>query len=138
MLKLKRVADEEGLLFGERTMTYNSRLAQELGKWAEVEGRGEALHTAVFKAYFAEGRNIARETVLADVAASAGLDPEMAGSIIQNRTFQDAVDTDWRRAFELGITAVPTFLMDGRRLVGAQPYHALEKFVSALGIPRFP
>jgi hypothetical protein len=35
MASLKRAADKEGLPLGERKKTYNSRLAQELGKWAE-------------------------------------------------------------------------------------------------------
>ena len=32
LARLKRVAGELGLPFGDRPMTYNSRLAQELGK----------------------------------------------------------------------------------------------------------
>jgi predicted DsbA family dithiol-disulfide isomerase len=32
--QMKARMDAEGLPYGERTMTYNSRLAQELGKWA--------------------------------------------------------------------------------------------------------
>lgn len=130
MVKLKKVAASENLAFGERTMTYNSRLAQELGKWAEVEGRGDAFHQAMFKAYFAEGKNIADEEVLLDVAASVSLDKVEAKRIFRDRVFKDAVDVDWRRAFELGITAAPTFLMDIRRLVGAQSYEVLERFIS--------
>ncbi len=38
MARLKAVARELGLPFGDRAMTYNSRLAQELGHWAETEG----------------------------------------------------------------------------------------------------
>jgi predicted DsbA family dithiol-disulfide isomerase len=129
MLHLKKVAASEGLPFGDRAMTYNSRLAQELGKWAEAQGRGDAFHHAMFRAYFAEGRNIAQEAVLLEVAASASLDDAGAGRILQGRVFKDAVDDDWRRAVALGITAVPTFLMDGRRLVGAQAYDVLEKFI---------
>jgi hypothetical protein len=36
MTRLKKVAEELGLPFGERKKTYNSRLAQELGKWAKI------------------------------------------------------------------------------------------------------
>jgi len=41
MVRLKNAADAEGLPWGTRKMTYNSRLAQELGKWAEEKGRGD-------------------------------------------------------------------------------------------------
>ena len=47
MQKLRGVADSLGLPLGNRQRTYNSRLAQELGKWAEQEGRGEAFHMAM-------------------------------------------------------------------------------------------
>lgn len=128
---LKQVAAAEGLPFGDRAMTYNSRSAQELGKWAEQEGRGEAFHGAVFRAYFAEGRNIAEEGVLLDVAASVSLDRDEARRVIHDGVFKAAVDADWRRSAERGVTAVPTFFMGSRRLVGAQSYQALEKFVQA-------
>ena len=70
--RLKAVAVELGLPFGERSHTYNSRRAQELGKWAEVAGRGEAFHQEVYRAYFVEGKNIARPEVLVELAAGRG------------------------------------------------------------------
>ena len=42
--RLKRVAKELGLPLADRTKTYNSRLAQELAKWAEAEGKGDEFH----------------------------------------------------------------------------------------------
>ena len=126
---LKSVADTEGLPFGDRRETYNSRLAQEMAKWAEEQGNGDAFHQAAFRAYFADGKNIAKLENLLDIAVSVSLDPAEAKRIIQERTYQEAVDSDWKQARELGITAVPTFLFGGGRLVGAQPYQALKQFV---------
>jgi predicted DsbA family dithiol-disulfide isomerase len=126
---LKQVARELGLPFGDRKMTFNSRLAQELGKWAEQMGKGDAFHDAVFRAYFADGLNIADVKILADIASSVGLDAGEAHDIIAARTFKDAVDTDWDYAYESRVTAVPTFLMNGQMLVGAQRFNALADFV---------
>jgi len=129
LARLKQVARDLSLPFGDRKMTFNSRLAQELGKWAEQVGKGDAFHDAVFRAYFADGRNIADVSILADVATSIGLDAKEASAILAARTFKEAVDTDWSRAYKSGVTAVPTFLMNGQTLVGAQPFNALENFV---------
>ena len=126
---MKTVADAEGLPFGKRTKTYNSRLTQELAKWAEEQGRGDAFHQAAFRAYFADGKNIAKMENLLDIAASVSLDPNEARRIIEERTYREAVDTDWQKAHRMGITAAPTFLFGNRRLVGAQPYHALKQFI---------
>jgi predicted DsbA family dithiol-disulfide isomerase len=131
---LQQVASDLGLPFGERTMTFNSRHAQELGKWAEEQGRGEHFHRAVFRAYFADGKNIGNNDVLAQVSRSAGLSGSNAREIIKSRTFSQAVDDDWERSFRSGITAVPTFRMDEQELVGAQPASVLERFLLDRGV----
>ena len=110
-------------------MTYNTRLAQEVGLWAAEQGRGEPFHLAAFKAYFAEGLNLASKGVLLGVVESAGLPSEEAGEVMEKRLFSGAVDRDWALARELNITAVPTFILGGKRLVGAQPYEELVRFV---------
>jgi predicted DsbA family dithiol-disulfide isomerase len=126
---LKQVALDLALPFGDREMTYNSRMAQEMGKWAEQMGKSDAFHEAAFRAYFADGHNIANVNILADIAASVGLDAKEAKDMIAARTFKEAVDIDWNRAYESRVTAVPTFLMNGQTLVGAQTLDALANFV---------
>ena len=88
---------------------------------------------AVFQAYFAAGRNIADISVLKEIAGTIGLDGRMAEQALAERTFKEAVDRDWEYSRTCGITAVPTFMVDGRKVVGAQPYQALEDLVSAAG-----
>ncbi len=139
LARLARAAAEEGLPFGPRSMTYNSRRAQELAKWAEARGRDEAFSEAVFRAYFAEGRNIALMPVLRDLAAGVGLDPDQAERALAEGAFAPAVDQDWALARASGITAVPTFAAGGRLVVGAQPYPVLEQLARSAGAaPRPP
>jgi predicted DsbA family dithiol-disulfide isomerase len=133
---IQQVSRELGLPFGNREMTFNSRLAQELGKWAEDMEKGDAFHDAVFRAYFAEGLNIADVDILADIAGSVGLDAGAARDTIAGRTYKEAVDKDWSRAYESRVTAVPTFLMNGQMLVGAQRFSALADFVLQNNVDR--
>jgi len=119
----------EGLPYGERSMTYNSRLAQELGAWADGEPGGEAIHDALFKAYFVDGRNIGDPEVLVQIAGSVGLPGDKAREVITQRTHRAAIDADWKKAAEYGVTGVPTFVAAGRGVVGAQPYEMLEQLV---------
>ena len=128
---LRSTAARLGLPFGERRMTFNSRRAQEMGKWAESEGYGEAFHQAVFRAYFADGLNIARLSVLSEIAESIGLSGQEVQERLAAGDFRNAVDRDWQRSRSMGITAVPTFNLEGRQLVGAQPYAALADMVRA-------
>ena len=136
LARLEGVAQAEGLPFGPRSMTFNSRRAQELGKWAESQGQGEAFHHAAFRAYFGQGRNLYDLAVLRDLARQVGLDPDQAERVVLDQSFAPAVDQDWQLARTLGISAVPTFVLNARGLVGAQPYAELERLVVQAGVPR--
>lgn len=127
--RLQKVAQDLGLPWGDRQKTYNSRLAQELGKWAEVKGHGDAFHKAVFHAYFVAGSNIGKANELVNLAESLGLPVEEAKEVLDSRRFRDAVDADWDLSHKMGITAVPTFVFDQRAVVGAQPYEVLERLI---------
>ena len=135
LAKLKQTADTLGLPFGDREKTYNSRMAQELGKWAEAENAGDRFHQAVFQAYFAEGINIGRAKHLMAIAESVGLSGDEAHDILVQRTFKQQVDEDWNRSLEMGVTAVPTFVMNGRLLVGAHSFDQLYDFIHGKVMP---
>ena len=111
-------------------MTYNSRLAQELGAWADGQPGGEAIHDALFRAYFVDARDISDPAVLVEIATSVGLPAEAAREVIEKRTHQAMIDADWEKSHEYGVTGVPTFVIGRNGVVGAQPYEALEKLVA--------
>jgi len=134
--RLKSLTEAEGLPFGERERTYNSRLAQELGAWAESRGKGAAFHRAVFRAYFGAAKDISDAGLLADLAASVGLDRSEAAAVLRERRSRDAVDRDWERCRRAGIDAVPTFEVGGGLAVGAQPYETLVQLVVQAGARR--
>jgi predicted DsbA family dithiol-disulfide isomerase len=127
--RLRALMDAEGLPYGPRTHTYNSRLAQEVGKWAETKPGGDAIHDALFRAYFASGRNISDAAVLVDVVRSVGLPADEAAGALDERRYRAAVDADWAKSREYGVTGVPTFVSGGHAVVGAQPYEALAQFL---------
>ena len=131
--KMKGLMDDEGLPYGKRSHTYNSRLAQELGKWADTLGFGDAFHDVMFRAYFVDGKNIAEIDTLVDLAVGVGLHEGETRDVLTGRLFKEQVDADWQRSRDYGITGVPTFVSSGQGLVGAQPYESLEKFVLAQG-----
>lgn len=135
LARLREVAAELKLPFGDRRHTFNSRLAQELGKWAEAQGRGDAFHKAVFRAYFADGRNLARSEVLLDIAETAGLPPAEAERILADRAFREAVDADWTRSARNGVTSVPTFQYGRERITGFRPPRDLAAWAAEAGMP---
>lgn len=131
-IRLQQAA-AEGLPMKERSRTYNSRLAQELGKWAEEQGHGDRFRHAVYRAYFVMGVNIAHAEELVRIAAEAGLPADEAQRVLAERRCAAAVDADWQRAVEMRITAVPTHLCGGKRLTGFAPY---DDFLRLIGEQR--
>jgi predicted DsbA family dithiol-disulfide isomerase len=131
--RMKGMMDAEGLPYEKRTHTYNSRLAQELGKWAGTVEGGDALHDPIYRAYFVERRNVGDPEVLLDIVAKTGLPVEAARTVLEQRTFSDAVDADWALSRQYGVTGVPTFVAARQGIVGAQPYEALVQLMETVG-----
>ena len=130
---MKERMDAEGLPYGKRTHSYNSRLAQELGKWSETVEGGEKLEKEFYKAYFVDSRNIGDVDVLLDCVEAAGLSVDEARTVIEQRTFEQAVDEDWAKSQQYGVSGVPTYVAGGYGVVGAQPYEVLEKLMQEVG-----
>ena len=134
--RLAKTAGDLGLPFRGSDTLYNSRLAQELGLWSETKNRGDAFHAAVFKAYFVDGRNISNVPILVELASSVGLSAHEAAEVLAARAFKEAVDSDWELSREKSVTAVPTFILNQDRLVGAQPYAAFQELMGKNGAKR--
>jgi predicted DsbA family dithiol-disulfide isomerase len=92
-------------------------LAHERGVQAQVKER-------FMRATFTEGEPIGDPDALARVAIDAGLDPSEVAAVLAGDDYGDAVRADELRATQLGISAVPFFVIDGRYgIAGAQsPY----------------
>jgi predicted DsbA family dithiol-disulfide isomerase len=131
--QMKERMDAEGLPYGRRTHTYNSRLAQELGKWADTQPGGEAIHDKLYRAYFVDARNIGDKDILVEIAESVGLDGAEARRVLDERLFKDEVDADWQKSASYGVTGVPTFVAARYGVVGAQPYEALAQLAEKAG-----
>ena len=74
--------------------------------------------------------------VILDVVRAAGLPEDEARDVLATRRFKDAVDADWAKSQQYGITGVPTFVCGGYGVVGAQPYETLVQFLEQVGVAK--
>jgi predicted DsbA family dithiol-disulfide isomerase len=81
----------------------------------------------MYRAYFVDGLNVALIDNLMTIVRQLCLTEDEALDVLKARRFREAVDADWGRCRSLGVTAVPTFVVGNKGIVGAQPYEALEK-----------
>jgi predicted DsbA family dithiol-disulfide isomerase len=106
----------------------NSRSAQRLSQLALCEGKQHAFMLRLFRAFFTEGKHIAKHDVLADLAADVGLERAPALEALATGAFEAEVAADQKLGRDLCIRGVPFFVLDGKYAVsGAQPVGAFLK-----------
>ncbi|PZQ21310.1 MAG: DsbA family oxidoreductase [Sphingopyxis macrogoltabida] len=130
--KMAGIANALGFVFnrGPGFRMRNSFDAHRLLAWAgaleppeqaHATGIQTALKLALFRAHFTDNRDVSDHAVLADVAASVGLDAVRAATILASDDFGDIVRAEESYWADRNITGVPAFILDGRMLVpGAQ------------------
>jgi predicted DsbA family dithiol-disulfide isomerase len=125
--QLTGVAVDEGLPFRFDIARSGSTFdAHRLVHLAETHGLQDAMKERLLRAYFTEGELMSDHDALVRLAAEVGLDEQEVRELLSGDRYVDDVRADERTASELGISAVPTFVVD-RRLgtSGAQPPEAL-------------
>lgn len=106
----------------------NTLDAHRLLHWSLIEGHElqDRVATALFKAHFEDGLNIADHGVLVQIAGSCGLDPAVVGSLLASDADKDTVLEEIESAQKMGVNGVPFLIFDGQYAVsGAQEPDAL-------------
>ena len=129
---------ELGLTYSRgRSWSSNSLRALEAGEFANEHETAEiawAFHRALFKAYFTDLADINDVEVLVGAGRAAGVDIEALRASLESRSYQEQVAEGLRWSREVGVTAVPTFVIDEQyAVVGAQPVEVFENVLQQLG-----
>lgn len=113
-----------------RSRIRNTFDAHRLLYWAGKEGATQqlALKHALLRAYFSDGEDVSDTDVLGRIAGSAGLDADIAREVLASEKFAEEVRAEMARYRQLGISAVPSVIFNGRHLIqGGQPVEAFEQ-----------
>lgn len=115
-------AKEVGLDFQfDDLILTNTFDAHRLAQYANTKGKGNIVAQELFKAYFTDSRHLGDHETLADLAEEAGLDRDEALSVLASDDYTAEVRANEAEAGQLGINAVPFFVIDRKYAVsGAQ------------------
>jgi predicted DsbA family dithiol-disulfide isomerase len=118
-------AAEVGLAFDmARALRANTLLAHRLIWWAGQAWSPVAqddMKERLLRAYFVDGLHIGDPDVLADCAAEIGADRDRVAAFLASDDGVAEVEAELAHAHDSGITAVPTYVIDGRWAIpGAQ------------------
>ena len=102
--------------------TPNTLNAHRLIHWAGLEGRQTPVVSALFRAYFKEGRDIGDSDVLVEIGESMEMDAAMIRKLLSTDADADDIRARDANARERGVTGVPTFILANQHVLpGAQP-----------------
>ncbi len=96
----------------------------------EPERAGAFVHAA-FRAYFAQGRNIADTTVLGEVLRQVGSDPAQALTAIQQQHIKDRLKSVVDAALARGVFGAPFIVVDGEPFWGNDRLPQIERWLQA-------
>ena len=102
--------------------TPNTLNAHRLIHWAGLEGRQTPVVSALFRAYFKEGRDIGDSDVLVEIGESVEMDAAMIRKLLSTDADADDIRARDANSRERGVTGVPTFILGNQHVLpGAQP-----------------
>jgi len=126
--RLASIARSYGMEFKSTERIYNTRVAHEATEYAREQGKGNEFHKIVFRKVYAEGQDISQWDVLRRAAQEAGLDGDAMQRDVEGGKFTESVNQQVQRAYQIGVTGVPTYVINDRyAVVGAQPYDVFKK-----------
>lgn len=125
------LARAEGLGYNSQRPVGNTFSLHRVLHLGKEQGVQHDLLAAIYRAYFAEAREIFDTPVITAVAAAAGLDAEAVRKVLDNGdAYAGDVRADENEARRLGISGVPFFVFD--MTLGVSGAQAADTFSQAL------
>ena len=119
-LLMEQLMKKENLHYYHREFTYNSRLAQELGFWADTKYKNKDIHDKIYEAYFKFKHNINDKDILLNIVSNLNLPKNEANEVLTKRIYKNEIEKHWELSYKARITGVPTYILNKNYLVGAQ------------------
>ena len=127
-ISLAQAGAEEGIEFNFNSIerTPNTIHSHRLVRHAAEHGFQTPVISAIFDAYFLEGKDIGEPEILADIAEIAGLDRDRTIRFLESDIDTETILAEDELARRLGVNGVPCFIMNRKYAVsGAQSAEVL-------------
>jgi predicted DsbA family dithiol-disulfide isomerase len=131
--RLKSMANSYGMDFRSTERIYNTRMAHEATEFARDNGKGNEFHKALFRRVYAEGQDPSKWPVLRSTAEEVGLNANEMQELVESQRYTQHVEEQVRWAQQIGVTGVPTYVINDRyAVVGAQPYKVFKNALTQI------
>ena len=123
---LKEYPNDVRIAYKQRPLPIHSQamIAAEAAMAAHAQGKFLEMHEKLIQ----NSAQLSRDKIL-EAARSIGLDMERFTKDLDTHAQKGAIDQTVKEAEDIGSYATPTSFVNGRFLVGAQPYETFKRFV---------
>ncbi len=117
------MARDRGMVLRLPPVQPRSRLALEAAECARETGKFAAMHHAIFRAFFEQGRDIGDLETLLELGEQSGVEKETLRLALTSGRYQSRVLADEQLASDLDLSGVPAMLLrrEGEALAAARP-----------------
>ncbi len=129
---MKRYVEDGTLRFEWRDFPYigeESRRAAVAARAAQEQGKFWEYHDVLYQNQGAENGGAFSDENLVGFAREAGLDVKRFEESFESGRYEPVVERVFREAQDVGIQGTPSFSINGRILVGAQPLEVFEQAI---------
>lgn len=131
---LTKVAAHFGIEdFHSRERIPNTRRALALAEVAREEGKLDAFRNRAMEAHWRDGMDLENDDDLATIARDADLSADAVERSKRDPRYLARVDDIREEASEIGVTGIPTFILGGYGVAGAQPYEVFQQLAERAG-----
>lgn len=117
--------------------TSNSTKALQIAEYARENGHSSVFHDATNKAYWENGKDIGKMSVLREIIEEAGMNWSEIEKFLKDQRYWPKVMEQYQEAQDLGFTGIPAFVIGEFGFTGAQPLEifrmVLQKASDAIG-----
>lgn len=120
---IRQAGASEGISFNFDgiTLSPNTLNAHRLIRWAQEQGLQDAMSEGLFTAYFIDAKDLADNSVLADIAEQAGMERAVVERLLAGDADKQEVQQELLHYQQMGVRSVPTMIVGKKyAIVGAQ------------------
>ncbi|MCR4403795.1 MAG: DsbA family protein [Candidatus Acetothermia bacterium] len=121
------------LVFRDFPLSFHQNAAPtaEAAQCAHEQGRFWEYHDRLFAGQGEWSGSASASQIFAGYAEGLGLDGARFRECLASRRYKEEVQRDFNDGIGYGVTGTPTFFINGRKLVGAQPFSAFQQMIEA-------
>ena len=126
---VKTLAFESGVTINIPKILANSKLAIIASEYARKKGKFNEFHEALFDEYWINGKNISNLDVILSIGEKLNFNLPELSKFIYSKEGEDILNFNMDSSMDDLVTGVPAFVINGKVITGAQPYHLLKKVI---------